>query len=46
MVEILNELVNNLKNAIAKDGSYKAKALKDMEFHKYAENAAFTAIVK
>ncbi|NVK65471.1 MAG: hypothetical protein HWE22_12845 [Flavobacteriales bacterium] len=42
----LNELVNNLKSAIAKDGSYKAKAMKDREFLKYAENAAFTAIVK
>ncbi len=42
----LNEIVNNLKSAIAKDGSYKAKAMKDMEFNKYAENAAFTAIVK
>lgn len=42
----LNDIVNNLKSAIAKDGSYKAKALKDREFLKYAENAAFTAIVK
>ena len=42
----LNEIVSNLKSAIAKDGSYKAKAMKDMEFHKYAENAAFSAIVK
>jgi tetratricopeptide (TPR) repeat protein len=42
----LNEVVNNLKSAIAKDGSYKAKALKDMEFASYAANAAFTAIVK
>jgi tetratricopeptide (TPR) repeat protein/outer membrane protein OmpA-like peptidoglycan-associated protein len=42
----LNEVVNNLKSAIAKDGSYKAKALKDMEFASYASNAAFTAIVK
>lgn len=42
----LNEIVNNLKSSIAKDGAMKAKAMKDMEFHKYAENAAFTAIVK
>jgi len=42
----LNEVVSNLKTAIAKDGSYKAKAMKDMEFLSYAENAAFTAIVK
>lgn len=42
----LNDIVNNLKSAIAKDGSYKAKALKDREFLKYSENATFTAIVK
>lgn len=42
----LGEIVDNLKNAFAKDGSLKAKAIKDMEFHKYLENAAFTAIVK
>lgn len=37
--------VSNLKNAFAKDGSLKAKAAKDREFLKFAENAAFTAIV-
>ena len=42
----LNEVVSNLQSAIAKDGSYKAKAAKDLEFLDYAENAAFTAIVK
>lgn len=42
----LDLLVSNLKNAFAKDGSLKAKAMKDREFLKYAENAAFTAIVK
>lgn len=42
----LNEVVSNLKSSIAKDGAMKAKAMKDMEFYKYAENAAFTAIVK
>ena len=42
----LSDIVSNLKNAIAKDASYKAKALKDREFIKYAENATFTAIVK
>lgn len=42
----LGDIVDNLKNAFAKDASLKAKALKDMEFYKYAENAAFTAIVK
>ena len=42
----LDGIVNNLKSCFAKDGSWKAKALKDREFIKYAENAAFTAIVK
>ena len=42
----LNDVVSNLKSAIAKDGALKAKAMKDREFLKYAENAAFTAIVK
>jgi tetratricopeptide (TPR) repeat protein len=42
----LSALVSNLKTAIAKDGSYKAKAMKDREFLKYAENAAFSALVK
>lgn len=42
----LGDIVDNLKNAFAKDAGLKAKALKDMEFYKYAENAAFTAIVK
>jgi tetratricopeptide (TPR) repeat protein/outer membrane protein OmpA-like peptidoglycan-associated protein len=39
-------IVSNLKNAIAKDGAFKAKAAKDREFIKYMENAEFTAIVK
>lgn len=42
----LADIASNLKDAIVKDASLKAKALKDMEFYKYAENAAFTAIVK
>ncbi|MFT5777518.1 MAG: Flp pilus assembly protein TadD [Crocinitomicaceae bacterium] len=42
----LDDAVNNIKSAIAKDGSYKAKAAKDREFLKYFENASFTAIVK
>lgn len=42
----VDAVVNNLKNAFGKDGSLKAKALKDREFLKYAENAAFTGIVK
>ena len=39
-------VVSNLKNAFGKDASMKAKALKDREFLKFAENAAFTGIVK
>jgi tetratricopeptide (TPR) repeat protein len=42
----LDGIVSNLKNAISKDASLKAKALKDREFIKYLENAAFTAVVK
>lgn len=42
----LGEIVDNLKNAFAKDGGLKAKAAKDMEFYKYMENVAFTGIVK
>jgi outer membrane protein OmpA-like peptidoglycan-associated protein len=42
----VDAVVSNLKNAFGKDGSLKAKALKDREFLKFAENAAFTGIVK
>ena len=42
----LSEVVSNLKSAIAKDGSYKAKAAKDREFLKYFEDATFSAVVK
>lgn len=42
----LTGVVNHLKSAIAKDGSYKAKAMKDREFLSYFEDASFTAIVK
>ncbi|TXI85182.1 MAG: hypothetical protein E6Q37_06900 [Crocinitomicaceae bacterium] len=42
----LDGIVNNLKSAIAKDASLKTKALNDMEFLKYLENASFTALVK
>ena len=38
--------VSNLKNAIAKDASLKAKAAKDREFIKLFEDANFTSIVK
>ncbi len=36
----------NLKTAVAKDAAYKAKAANDIEFAKFAEDAAFQAIVK
>ncbi len=36
----------NLKTAIAKDASLKAKAAQDVEFAKFANDANFTAIVK
>ncbi len=36
----------NLKTAIAKDADYKAQAANDIEFAKFAEDAAFQAIVK
>lgn len=42
----LDGIVNNLKSAIAKDASLKTKALNDMEFLKYFENASFTALLK
>lgn len=42
----LDGIVSNLKSAVAKDASFKAKAMKDREFIKYFDNAAFTAIVK
>jgi Flp pilus assembly protein TadD/outer membrane protein OmpA-like peptidoglycan-associated protein len=42
----LSGVVSNLKTAIAKDGAYKAKAMKDREFIKYAEDATFSALVK
>ena len=42
----IDGVVSNLKSAFAKDGSLKAKALNDREFLKFAENAAFTGIVK
>ncbi len=36
----------NLKTAVAKDASLKAKAAQDVEFAKFAEDANFAAIVK
>jgi len=41
----LEMLTNNLKSAIAKDPSLKAKAAKDREFIKFFDNADFKAIV-
>jgi outer membrane protein OmpA-like peptidoglycan-associated protein len=38
------DVTSNLTKAIALDSSYKAKAKKDREFLKYAENAAFSAL--
>lgn len=40
----LDAIVSNLKSAIAKDGSLKAKAAKDREFLKYEDNAALSFI--
>jgi len=37
---------SNLKDAIAKDSSYKARANEDIEFAKFAEDEAFKAIIK
>lgn len=39
-------MVNNLKAAIAKDASFKAKAKEDCEFLKFRDNADFKAIVE
>lgn len=41
----INLMVNNLKNCIAKDASYKAKAKEDMEFAKYKSNSEFLGAV-
>ncbi|MBO4453745.1 MAG: tetratricopeptide repeat protein [Paludibacteraceae bacterium] len=37
---------NNLKDAIAKDASFKTRAAEDIEFAKFAEDEAFQAIIK
>lgn len=39
-------MINNLKTAIQKDGSYRSKAQTDAEFIKYRENADFKAAVQ
>ena len=41
-----NDVVSNLKAAIAKDGSLKKEAAIDLEFAKYATNSDFAALVK
>ncbi len=40
----LTDVVSNLKSAIGKDAGYKAKAAKDVEFKKYAEDASMSFI--
>ncbi len=42
----VEELVKNLSNAIKANPDYKAKALKDVEFINFLENAAFAALLK
>jgi tetratricopeptide (TPR) repeat protein len=42
----LDATISNLKNSFSKDESFKAKALKDREFLKYAENPNFSGAVK
>ena len=39
-------VIGNLKEAVAKDSKLKARAAKDIEFAKFAEDAEFQAIVK
>ena len=39
-------VISNLKEAVAKDSKLKARAVKDIEFAKFAEDAEFQAIVK
>ncbi|SFT89343.1 hypothetical protein SAMN05216474_2991 [Lishizhenia tianjinensis] len=42
----LTNVVSNLKNCFNQDAAYKQTALEDREFLAYAENTAFTAIIK
>mgnify|MGYP001567255229 FL=1 len=37
-------MVNNLKIAIQKDGSFKEKAKTDLEYFKYRDNADYKAL--
>lgn len=41
-----NGVYTNLKTAVAKDAALKAKASKDIEFAKFADDAEFAAIIK
>jgi len=41
----VNLMVNNLKNCVAKDASYKVKAKEDMEFAKYKTNSEFLGVI-
>ena len=41
-----NAVISNLRSAIAQDASLKARAARDIEFAKFAEDAEFQAIVK
>ena len=41
-----NAVYSNLKEAIAKDASFKTRAAEDIEFAKFAEEAEFQAIIK
>lgn len=40
------DVISNLKEAVAKDASFKQRALNDVEFAKFVEDAEFLAIVK
>jgi outer membrane protein OmpA-like peptidoglycan-associated protein len=42
----VDAVASNLKNAIAKEASLKAKAANDREFLKFFDNATFTSVVK
>ena len=46
VVNNLDNLTTNLSRAILEDQSLKAKAVKDLEFKKYAETDAFKVAVR
>ena len=41
-----NDVIANLKEAIARDASYKATAKKDAEFKKFRKSSEFQALIK